>query len=1233
MLNDIQRYWTWGKAYSKKIGNIVSLISISKNISKNFDEIIFKGIINDRSFSIISSSKLSKKEIWSIQKLRQYFLVSCNDGYLYLLDNKLSILQKLYIRDYNTFIYSNSNNIHNLENNFIRKIITLPETNWIAFLLWSGGIWLFDASIFNSMNFKLKDIFSNGNGLLLASHILPYKIKWSKNKKFAILSDRFGNFFKIEKNIDNLFELKTIIYKENKSYNPVWDFDFLDTNNLIYGDRSGKIVKYNLKEKKETIIFKTDCYFNTIFAININNVIIGSEEGLIVSYNFSDENEIICNWSYILSGPIRFMTKAINDSVMIGGLGDKYILIKRNGKIFETIYPYVETENIGKSIQTNCYYSLGSRFDEDEDKKHNRLSIILGTTDGKCLWLKIYEKNLYEKDIEKYFIENTGTLNSIKLRTSNIDSSSIRRMYERTKMKQLSISEIEKDILKYANSKMFDYYMGSLYEIIPYYFSKYKQFLSAGGKMYEFDNFHESFQSTINVLSTTWGGKSNRYCENVTKIILLEFYKLLLNKTEYLNFINYYQTNKNSNIREIDEIIDDLNVKLKNTTLIDMYILLIEHVESLEIVYPEFIIDKICKNLSGKVIDTSLPDPLFLRQIELLSIIHEKTNFCPMKLISKLLSNNIYSEVIIIIANKSKMEINNYILESFYKIIEKIKFYDNFLEEFKHFTDLYLIAEFNIKDNDLFYIEVTYIIENINMILSVKNYLDLFDINFSEKNILINRNTCSELKRLIRLINNIKELLSKMKNLVSICLEPTYFKNIPFKKLLMLRKNIRKLYMTTTNYPNASLIYLNFHNCLIEIVENITDHFCEVTLPAEKIRKINDSLEKYLKEAKANHSILPSVNDHETVDLYNSHFIEMFKILIVCMEPSKGVYKYFELNKFDKKAKYLAYSNGNIIDIKALNQDFESNSISEQIFLPTDKDLFSEYFYCFDKKDILSKKSSESMQETNRQKFMVYIKILSDNIRAFENICKAESESRLGHMLFSHQSQEPLFSLNNYLENMLKPNFKDPNGIETKNYHERMLMIVKDLKKRCKYILQASKMFKEIQIETQKIKFFEHVNLIVKNCRKIIDYNFWDGEIKFASPEKPEIIIFTDENKFHEILENLIKNSLKYCVGYRRVDISVDYDSKNCYIKISDNGFGIPENELPMIYKLYFRGNEPTKRNIEGDGLGLYACHAYIDALGGIIKIQNNIGSNGINVYIKIPRNYKVIKGDIYEKA
>ncbi len=102
---------------------------------------------------------------------------------------------------------------------------------------------------------------------------------------------------------------------------------------------------------------------------------------------------------------------------------------------------------------------------------------------------------------------------------------------------------------------------------------------------------------------------------------------------------------------------------------------------------------------------------------------------------------------------------------------------------------------------------------------------------------------------------------------------------------------------------------------------------------------------------------------------------------------------------------------------------------------------------------------------------------------------------------------------------------------------------------------------------------------------------------------------------FQQIAQNLIENSVKYGAS----EIVLDFKfQKEITLNFSDNGIGIPTNDLPFIFDKYYRVNRSVNQNVSGLGVGLFLVKNTIERYLGTINVQNN-KDKGVQFLIILP--------------
>ena len=110
-----------------------------------------------------------------------------------------------------------------------------------------------------------------------------------------------------------------------------------------------------------------------------------------------------------------------------------------------------------------------------------------------------------------------------------------------------------------------------------------------------------------------------------------------------------------------------------------------------------------------------------------------------------------------------------------------------------------------------------------------------------------------------------------------------------------------------------------------------------------------------------------------------------------------------------------------------------------------------------------------------------------------------------------------------------------------------------------------------------------------------------------AAPERLPLSI--DADKVRAVLGNLLENASKYAMpDSSEVRVFVDPSACAVRLRITDDGPGIPESDLPNLFEPFFRVDRSRSKRTGGWGLGLSLCKRIMAAHGGNIEVQNNPG-------------------------
>ena len=109
-----------------------------------------------------------------------------------------------------------------------------------------------------------------------------------------------------------------------------------------------------------------------------------------------------------------------------------------------------------------------------------------------------------------------------------------------------------------------------------------------------------------------------------------------------------------------------------------------------------------------------------------------------------------------------------------------------------------------------------------------------------------------------------------------------------------------------------------------------------------------------------------------------------------------------------------------------------------------------------------------------------------------------------------------------------------------------------------------------------------------------------------------------DKDGIERVVLNIMTNSIKYTPENGNIKIYVGFVYNDAYIKIIDNGIGIPEEDLNRIFERFYRVDKARTREMGGTGLGLSIAKEILDQNKGSIDIKSEKGK-GTEVVIRIP--------------
>lgn len=213
----------------------------------------------------------------------------------------------------------------------------------------------------------------------------------------------------------------------------------------------------------------------------------------------------------------------------------------------------------------------------------------------------------------------------------------------------------------------------------------------------------------------------------------------------------------------------------------------------------------------------------------------------------------------------------------------------------------------------------------------------------------------------------------------------------------------------------------------------------------------------------------------------------------------------------------------------------------------------------------------------------------------------------------SHELRTPLTTVKSYAETLIDMSEQEVQrkflGTIVKET-DRMTRIVKDLLtlSRLDEETDAPRPTEEIDLEAFVRDIVERMKITAGKKNQTIVYK----------PVSKTPVFRSDKDKLEQVVINIISNAVKYTSAGGKIEVFTGRIYNDLYIKVSDNGIGIPKENLPRIFERFYRVDKARSRGTGGTGLGLAIAKQIMDNLGGRITINSEYGK-GTEVIITIP--------------
>lgn len=281
----------------------------------------------------------------------------------------------------------------------------------------------------------------------------------------------------------------------------------------------------------------------------------------------------------------------------------------------------------------------------------------------------------------------------------------------------------------------------------------------------------------------------------------------------------------------------------------------------------------------------------------------------------------------------------------------------------------------------------------------------------------------------------------------------------------------------------------------------------------------------------------------------------------------------------------------------------------QEIFKPYMDETFADM-----KASVMEETISRLVKASGKYYSVYFAKFLDQNKEAVGLICVIQdiTEHKMLEAMqkefvanVSHELRTPLTTIKSYAETMLEGSVDDEATAKRflgviNHEADRMTALVQDL-------LDLSKLDNsQVNIAMNQLNLAQMLQDSVE--KYLIHSEKKKQRLIYTMPEF-ECWVMGDMGRIEQVIKNIISNAVKYSQEEAEVKVDVVTKGKYFVVSVTDNGFGIPKEDVSRIFERFYRVDKARSREMGGTGLGLAIAKEIMELHGGKIDVRSELGT------------------------
>lgn len=204
----------------------------------------------------------------------------------------------------------------------------------------------------------------------------------------------------------------------------------------------------------------------------------------------------------------------------------------------------------------------------------------------------------------------------------------------------------------------------------------------------------------------------------------------------------------------------------------------------------------------------------------------------------------------------------------------------------------------------------------------------------------------------------------------------------------------------------------------------------------------------------------------------------------------------------------------------------------------------------------------------------------------------------------SHELRTPLTSIKGFISTLLM----DEEGFDNETRHEFYTIIDTECDRLTRLIsdlLNVSRIEagRALDLNPKEVTLPALIDKVVNAQKSYTNKHSFSIDLDGELP-----VIVADEDKVDQILTNLTNNAIKYSPNGGTITIHGHTEDGQVVISVADEGMGISKDQLPKVFERFHRIDNRDTRKVGGTGIGLYLVKHLVEAHGGTIWVDSEVG-------------------------